>query len=73
MSWTEETKSDISWKCEDITDRTVTRKDFDDSETTKRGEIQKLLKDSPSTKVKRVDMENYWGSKNTISWTEESK
>jgi len=82
--FTEETKSQAPhWKSEDITDRTVTRGKMEDKSDTSRGAIAKYIFDDPSADVRRVDIENKYGSKNTtdfveetkttVSWTEETK
>ncbi|HDP37225.1 MAG TPA: hypothetical protein ENN27_05150 [Candidatus Atribacteria bacterium] len=72
--WTKETKSQSPhWKCEDITDRTVTRGKMENKSNTTRGAIAKYIFDNPSADVRRVDLENKYGSKNTIEWEEESK
>ena len=72
--WTKETKSQSPhWKNEDITNRTVTRGKIEDVGDTTRGGIAKYVFDDPSADVRRVDMENKYGSKNTTSFTEEDK
>ncbi len=73
-NWTEEKKvQSPHWKSEDITNRTVTRGNMEDKSDTSRGAIAKYIFDDPSADVRRVDIENKYGSKNTTDWTEEEK
>ena len=69
MTWTEETKKQAHYRCGDITNRTVTRKDMSGT----RASISLLIHREPAAEVMRVDMENYYGNKNTIEWDEEEK
>jgi hypothetical protein len=72
--WTEETKSQAPhWKSEDITDRTISRNDIESKGTTTRGDIATYIHGVASATVTRLDMENVYGSKEAITWTEESK
>lgn len=69
--WTEETKSQSPhWKSEDITTRKVTRGKVGELS---RGEIAKAIHNDIGAEVVRLDMENAYGSKNTIDFTEETK
>ena len=69
MAWTEEIKKQAHWKCGDIIDRTVTRADMSGT----RAAIALLIHRCATAEVMRVDMENYYGNKVTIIWTEETK
>ena len=69
--WTEETKTQSPhWKSEDITTRTVTRGKHGDLS---RGEIAKNIHNDIGAEVARMDIENAYGDKPTISHTEETK
>jgi len=70
-NWTEETKSQAPhWKSEDITNRKVTRGKVGELS---RGGIAKAIHNDIAAEVARIDMENAYGSKNTVDWTEETK
>jgi len=69
--WTEETKSQgPHWKSEDITDRTVTR---GKTGAMTRGGMAKAIHNDIAAEVVRLDIENAFGSKNTTTFTEETK
>lgn len=71
MTWTKETKSQAPhWKDEDITNRKVTRGKVGELS---RGEIATNIHNDIGAEVARIDMENAYGSKKTISHTEETK
>lgn len=70
--FTEETKTQAPhWKSEDITDRTVTRSEMD--AISSRGAMAKHIHNDIAAEVARIDMENTFGDKPTISHTEETK
>jgi len=70
-NWTEETKSQAPhWKSEDITNRKVTRGKVGELS---RGEIADNIHNNLKAKVTRLDMENAYGDKPTINYTEETK
>jgi len=69
--WTEETKTQAPhWKSEDITTRKVTRGKVGELS---RGEIADNIHNDIGAEVARMDMENAYGDKPTISYDEESK
>jgi len=69
--FTEETKSQAPhWKSEDVTTRKVTRGKVGELS---RGEIAENIHNSLGAEVTRMDMENAYGDKPTISYTEETK
>jgi hypothetical protein len=72
--WTEETKSQSPhWKSEDITDRTISRNDIESKGTATRGDIATYIHGIATAEVTRLDIENAYGSKKAITWTEETK
>lgn len=76
MAWTEESKSQSPhWKHLDITDRTISRKDIEDKDTTSRQDMTRFVfpNDYNEKDVRRVDIENKYGSKASPGFTEETK
>ena len=74
--WTKETISQSPhWRKRDITDRNISRKDMEDRDTTTRNDITKHIfpNNYTHTDVRRVDIENIYGSKNTTDFTKETK
>ena len=69
--WTEETKTQSPhWKSEDVTTRKVTR---GKTGAMTRGGMAKAIHNDVGAEVARIDIENAYGDKPTISHTEETK